>query len=186
MTRVLAFDLSRKGCGWSGDGDKPGVPVSGTQRLPKIEGNPREGYDFGPTFAAFWLFAREKIKDFEPDLIAYEAPLMPRPREDGNRQNFVTTEETVRALFGLATLAETIATLSGIKVFEANIQTVKKHFAGHGHADKSEIEARCRQLGWPVVDHNAADACAVWSLAKCIHDPGFSYSTTPMFAGARA
>jgi len=180
MKRVLAFDLSRKSCGWSHDSDRPGVPACGSLRLPKIEGSSEDGWDYGTTFAAFWLFARKKIDEAKPDILAYEAPLMPRPARNNDRQNFVTTEQTVRALFGLATLAETIAALSGIEPYEANIRTVKKFFAGHGFAEKEDIMARCRQLGWPITDDDSADACAVWALAKSTHDPKFAYATTPL------
>lgn len=35
----------------------------------------------------------------------------------------------------------------GIPAYEMNIATVKKQFAGHGRAEKSDMMARCAQLG---------------------------------------
>lgn len=174
MTKILALDNAIR-FGWAHhsaiDLD---YPVSGSERLPSPDGSTREGFDYGPTFAAFYEWVWEKIEEIKPDRIAYEAPLTPRGG------NLLTTESTIRVLHGLSTITELVGELHAIPVVEMNVQQVKKMFAGHGHAKKEEIIARCRLLKWAPVDHNAADALAVWACARSMVDPGFSYRTTPL------
>ena len=65
------------------------------------------------------------------------------------------------------------------------VNDVRGHFIGHRtmkseHA-KEETMQRCRALDWPVNDHNAADACALWDYACCLIDPKLGIKRTPMF-----
>ena len=36
---------------------------------------------------------------------------------------------------------------------------------------KAAVMRRCRQLGWDVADHNAADACALWAYECSLRRP---------------
>ena len=54
-------------------------------------------------------------------------------------------------------------------MFEVAASTVRKTIMGTGRfkagTAKDEVLAWCRNQGWPVPDHNAADACLVWRYA---------------------
>lgn len=169
---LLAADLSRH-MGIAHGTDRPRLA---TYHLPTIGGDPSEGFDFGPTFAACWRTLADLIKVVKPDMIVFEAPLMPRG------QGFATPEITVRLLMGLAALTETIAELHGIPCEERNVQSVKKFWTGAGRADKAAMMARCRQLGLEPKNDNEGDACALWYLVRAETDASFN----PLFARAGA
>lgn len=154
MKRVLALDLSSH-TGWAID-----RPTGGEKPLSGVVDLPLDGDEYGRAFVAFEQFLCDAIAAHAPDAVAFEAPLMHRG------SNFITTEQTVRLLFGLAAITELVAHRSGLMAYEVNVATVKRHFAGNGRATKADMMARCRQLGWEVKDHNAADACAVWDFVR--------------------
>lgn len=45
------------------------------------------------------------------------------------------------------------------------VPTIKKQFAGHGRAQKSDVIAACRALGFKPQNHNEADAIALLHVA---------------------
>lgn len=172
MATVLALDIAtRTGAAWDGDGGRPRVA---TFVLPAGSGIESMGRRV-KAFVA-WLHPLGQL--IKPDVVAIEAPLVTRG------DNVKTNVDTVRLLITLAGVAHYVANTLGCRSIEKNVQSVKRHWAGSGHADKAAMLARCRQLGWQVEDDHQADACALWALVKAELDPAFGYRTTPMFGHA--
>jgi crossover junction endodeoxyribonuclease RuvC len=154
VKRVLALDLSSH-TGWATD-----APGGGDKPLSGVVDFDLNGDEYGPTFSAFRQWLTDAAGVHNPEVLAFEAPLMP------HGGNFMTSEQTVRLLIGLAAHAEQIGHALGLETVECNVQTVKRHFAGTGRADKAAMLARCQQLGWNIRNHNAADAAAVWDYTR--------------------
>lgn len=174
MIRVLALDLATV-TGWAVDRpDGNGGPLTGTVACK------HQGSDFGPAYVALERFIIDAFTVHSPAFLAFEAPLIVANRGGATVQ---TNVNTVRKLFGLAAVAELVGARLGMQVYEANISTARKHFASNGRAKKPEVYERCRVLGWDVRSHDAADACAVWSLAKSLLEPKWAPRSTPLFAG---
>lgn len=154
--KVLAFDTAiRTGVAFGCAG---GVPKCFTVDLGKAQWDVR----FAKTLRMVDHFA----KQFEPDLIAVEAPAA---------GNFTNAD-----LVGLTVCIRAQAARLGIRceVYAAN--SVRKHFLGKAlraadfpgktrgaakSAIKAQVIARCRMLGWVVPDADAADAGALWDYA---------------------
>ncbi len=170
--RVLALDIATAS-GWATDGCAVCPPRFGTWRVPGGTAN------LGHAIFRFnqWLY--EIAATYQPDIIAYEAPFM---SSGGGKTN----PQTMFLLIGLCAVAESVAYAHKVRAIQAHVQTVRKHFVGHGRPDnpKKVVAARCRQLGWDVRDDNAADACAIWTWAKATHDRTFRLETGALFAGA--
>lgn len=166
--RVLAVDCGTVS-GAAVDGER-GIPILTSKRLGAIDAD-----DHGARYAVFEQWLCDLIAVHQPTAFAFESPLVPR----GN--NVLTNANTIRFLLGLAAVAELVGTRAGLEVFEANVQQVKRHFAGNGRADKTAMMQRCRLLGWNAKNHNEADAAGLWALAKSTLDPKFAPQTTPLF-----
>lgn len=170
--RVLALDIATT-TGFAVDGDGA-APRTGTFR---VRGG---GNALGPAGFSFGQWLHNSIQAFEVEAVAFEAPLM-------GGKGVVMNANTSRLLIGLAFMVETVAHGSRMQCFEATVQQVRKHFLGHGRPSnpKQATIVRCRQFGWQVRDHNAADAAALWAYAKATLDPSFRLeSTTPLFGRA--
>jgi hypothetical protein len=174
---VLALDIATT-TGWAHDDATGQKPLSGTFRAPRPAGLSEEGLEYGRTFAAFRKWLVDFIGVVKPGTLAFEAPLQ---IVQGHRAKVSTNQSAIRILFGLAAIAEMTATECNLRPYECNVQTVKRHFTGSGHADKDAMMARCRQLGWPAQDHNGADACGVWCLVKGLQDPSWRPAMGPLF-----
>lgn len=187
MARLLALDVSTR-TGWAIDDRlRLGVPESGLFRCPGSLGGRDEGYDFGRTFHAFEVWLRRFIEERRPDVIAKEEPLRllhPKTRFGAKGKMeaaLVTSQTTIRCLLGLDAVVEKVAFEFKIDCYDANVQKIKKYFV-RGGAEKSEMMARCKLLGWDHGgDDNRADAMALWAYAKSISDPKFAPMTTPLF-----
>lgn len=172
-TRVLALDLSTY-VGWAIDPSSDGAPpIMGTEKLPTVA----EGEHYGPTFFAFRRWLSSAISVHQPQLVAFEAPLLATGVQGHS------TELTGRLLIGLASHCEEVAFELHREVVEANLQSVRKFFCGHGHAKKKDVLARCYSLDWMPRDHNAADAAALWAYTKHEISDGPDLGA-PLFAGA--
>ena len=145
--KILALDLATR-TGWA-CGAVNGEPRWGI----KVIARPHT--DVGAFASAYDLWLSDMITVEQPDLLVFEAPILPRQ----------TTLDTARKLMGLAFLTELIAFRRDLACREVNIRTVKKFFAGHGHAAKSDMIDAARRHGWNVKDDNEADALGVWALA---------------------
>jgi hypothetical protein len=152
--KILALDLATTtGAAFGSPQD---VPRSWTVDLGK--GDARK-------FATALRMTRAMIYKLQPDVLAIEAP--------------VGGPKTSHFLVGLVACVVGTATEAGIEVEQHNIASVRKHFLGYAPQmrdfkgsslqQKRQIKAlvmnRCRALGWPVEDDNAADACALWDYS---------------------
>jgi len=172
MARVLALDIATTS-GWACDGppDKHGQlrPVGGTFSAP---GDMNE---LGRAYIRFAEHLTGLINLHQPAVLAFEAPLV---LAHGGRTAVFTTQATTRKLFGLAAIAEYIATLRGLDVYELNVQQVRRHFLGSARPGnrvetKRAVMERCRSLGWAPASHDIADAMACWSYTKgCLRSGG--------------
>lgn len=158
MTRILAID-----CGTisgAAGGSSSAAPTLHTWRGSSLDG-PEE---FGARFDRFEEWLGDLVAIHQPELIAFEAPLVARG------PNVATNHATLRFLFGLAAIVEKRAHQLGVACEEVNVQSVKLHFAGHGHAKKFEIAEKCRSIGWEPANEHEADAAAVWFCAQVAAD----------------
>ncbi len=138
------------------------------------------GFRQGAAGHSFGNWLHKVIAHFNVEALVFEAPLL-------GGSAIVMNKQTARLLIGLAFVAETCAYGRKIPVFEANVQTVRRHFVGHGRPKnpKQAVMERCRILGWEFRNHDEADAAAVWAYTKACRDKSFRLeSATPMFARA--
>ncbi len=174
---VLALDLSTK-VGFAVDSSDAGRPRTGVWKLPIASAD-----DYGTMGLALQQWLRGLIGMSGAELLAYEAPLV---RAGGGAfSGAFTNAHTVRIQLGFTMAAQIVAAERRLPVRAAAVQTIRKHFCGHGHAKKPAVMERCHQLGWEIADDNAADAAACWSWAKSIHDKTYRpHAETALFAGA--
>lgn len=155
MSSVLALDCSTA-VGFAYFATSDGAPRCGTWRAPKswaVE-------DYGERFLHFHNWLCDTMTAFQPDVLAFESPILPRGSMD-----MQTTEHTLRLLIGFAAIAELLAKLRGIRCFEVNVSTAKRMLAGSGRAEKDDMVIAATRRGWPVADHHQADATAVALVA---------------------
>jgi hypothetical protein len=171
---ILALDLAMRS-GWAVGVCDDARPRSGSVELA------RAGASMGAVFAACdqWLGA---FLDVETaiKLVVFEAP--GDPRHFGPRR-----PETARILIGLAAIVEGLLyRRGGYDVREASVQAVRRHFLGGGQKGdpKGLTIAACNRLGWAPVDHNAADALALWHYQAAILKPALAIQTSPLFRRA--
>lgn len=173
MTKTLALDLATN-IGFA-LGDRTGVILSGSRRLPKT------GEDLGRFGRAFRDWLTTGLKRHKPELIAYEQPML---RGDGTNLN------TLRKLYGLAFMVETIA---GDKEFEIPVVEVNngdwiKHFLGAGNvprnseARKKAVFRMCGVRGWRPEDYDEGDALAILDYVHATQSAEFALQATPLFA----
>jgi Holliday junction resolvasome RuvABC endonuclease subunit len=174
MKRVFAIDQALH-TGWATD-----MPTGGGRPLCGVWDLKGGGADYEAAYVDLEERLLEAIAVHKPDVIVFESPLLV------HGDKVITTEDTTRLSFGLASVAGLVAKREGLEPAEANNMTWKKHFVGNGRAKKRETQERCRLMGWGSLNNNAADACGIWAYAKAVLDPSFNYVTTPMFARASA
>lgn len=178
MTVVLALDLStHTGAAYDAHGGRR--PLCSTWHAPLAA--PK---DFGTRWIAFMRWLDETVIIVEPDILAFEAPLVPHGDRASDMKSGV---DITRFLMGMATIAETVAAMHAIETVEENVATVKKYFTGSGRAKKPDMMARARSLNWACANHNEADAAALWAYVKAMADPKWSFSVTPIghYAGGQ-
>ena len=112
--------------------------------------------DYGKRFAAFHDWLCDMLTTFEPEVLAFEGPVLPR-----GGGSFQTTEHTLRTLIGLVSVAELVANLRGIRCFEVNVSSAKLALTGNGRAEKRDMVIAATERGWAVADDHQSDACAV-------------------------
>lgn len=155
--RVLALDVATV-TGFAVDRPAGGdAPTTGAFRVKVVD------EDLGAAFLDFEERVEDLIAVHQPAVLAFEAPLV---IGGGRGTTRPTNHNTIRLLFGLAAIAELVGTRRQLRVFEAHIGTVRRHFCGSGRADKADVMARCRLLGWDVKTNDAADGAAIWDFAR--------------------
>lgn len=162
---ILAADISMKATGIAaGDGT-----VAPEVRVFSPAVKDREHADF-----MRWWSAR--VKEYEPSLIAVEAPFVGPGKPDA-----------ARVLYGLLGIAQGIAELRAVPVLLVNIGSWRAAFLNKGRfKDERDpvtgktIKGRdvakraclrvCHSLAWEVgTDDNKADACGIWAFAHLNH-----------------
>ena len=181
---VLFLDLATK-AGVAFPGSERGRPLTVLWRLPKVEGDSENGREYGALFGDFRRRLVEQIGIVRPDAIGFEAAINVMGR-GGPLERHVTSQSTIRVLYGLVTLAEEVAWTMNIRTYECAISSIKKHVTGSGRADKRDVMRAMTRLG---VDHgnddNRADAAAGFYFLSSMINPKFAPASTPLF-GRRA
>lgn len=164
MRKIASLDLSSN-TGWA-CGYPDGEPLFGTWRLPST------GEDVGRFAAAFDVCLNDFIAVESPDLLGFEAPILSAGK---------TSIDTARKLMGLAWHTEFVCRRRGIPCREGNLMTIKKFFAGSGHASKDDMVRRAYQLGWKVKNDNEADSLGLWSWLVHLDYPDHARRFAPGF-----
>lgn len=162
MKRILALDIATVTGAAS---DKPRGAFSAIDRPYTFHfRTPVDAFgDYGRAFGTFERWLMDTIIAHEPDVVAFEAPLIVGGRHGTTAP---TNVATVRLLLGLCSIAELVAHRAQLECFETHIQSVRKHFTGSGRAQKRDVLERCRVLGWHVGTNDEADAAAIWDYAR--------------------
>lgn len=173
--RILALDIATN-TGWAfADGEA--APRFGVVNLPKT------GEDLGRYGFAFHMWLADAITKLAPQLIVYEAPIL---------AGLSTNITTLRKLYGLGMMAETVAHAREVPCKEENLGKIRTHFLGRGRVPrksddiKRAVVAECQRRGWAVTDHNAADALALLDLARALTIEGWAIKSAPLFEGRAA
>lgn len=145
MKDILAIDLGTN-YGWA----------CGPQRI-EYGGNklPHDVSD-GRALCLFADGLVRLINRRRPDVIAVEQPFINYKRSQ---------PQQVRRWFAYLGILHMVACRFGIPIKEYSPMTIKKHFVGHGHAEKFMIGMECERRGWTPQNDDVADALAVLSCA---------------------
>ncbi|WGM31477.1 hypothetical protein [Brevundimonas sp. NIBR11] len=142
----LALDLATCTGFCFGEPDTGELPTIGHIRLPKT------GEDVGSFLIAFEVWLTEKVRQVEPSLLLFEAPIL---------ASSVTTHVT-RKLHALAGITEMVANRAKVECAEVFPVTVKKALTGSGRADKDEMVRAARAYGFNPAVPDEADAFGLW------------------------
>jgi hypothetical protein len=167
---ILALDIATR-TGWA-YGQPGSLPRSGSVAFAP------PGSNNGVVARGLILWLIDFLAVSPVSKLYYEVPL--DPRFMGKKTNF----NTARVLIGLPLVAEGICEMRGVyRRREVSVQDVRQHFLGVRRPPdpKAAVMARCRQLRWNPVDHNAGDALALWDFACAVEEPGAGIATTPLF-----
>lgn len=149
MPAILALDLGTN-CGFA-IRRHDGRVESGTERF-----NVRNGETSGDRFNRFRRFLLE-VKEKNPELVrvAYEDVVFMGP--NGAR--------TAQFFGGLVAIVQMFAAHHILELDTYGVATVKKQFTGSGRAQKHDVIAQCKTLGFNPGTDNEADAIAVLHVA---------------------
>ncbi len=156
--RVLALDIATRLGFAVFEGRDDGSPRFGTYVLPKV----LDKDDIGTRTLALRRWLRDQISVVRPDVVAFEAPWV--PREGGTGATFIDGS-VVRLLVSLAGEAETTAKECGVaRIMEVSSASAKVALAGTARLGKDRkklmVIAGTRR-GWRISDDHQADAGAV-------------------------
>ena len=171
--KIAALDVATN-CGWA-CGIIGTCPAAGSIRFGIIaHDSPDE------IFARALDWAVDFFEREQPDILMLEA-LLPADAMVGK-----TSRMTRDRLAGLDAIMRGVARISGVgEIASATVGDIRAHFIGARNTKrvdaKRETIARCRMLGWPAVDDNAADALAAWSYTCALIDPRWALKVTPLF-----
>ncbi len=113
-----------------------------------------------------------------PAVVVIEAPL----------QIFGRSAHTAFVLTALYGAASAAAHNSGAAVYDANVQTWRKHFTGQARPDnpKQATIDRCKLIGWEPKNDDEADAMGLWHWGMSTYFRHWRQVGTPLFRGAAA
>lgn len=137
---------------------RPGeTPCFDVIRLARPDDDPQD------VFARAIKWAADRMYAAKPDRLYIEAPTQSLVM--GGRTN----ARTILILYGLYATIAGVARAKGVMVREGKVQTIRKHFIGHGNLKgpeaKRKVAETCRMLGWAPPNNDAADAGALWHWA---------------------
>ena len=139
---VLAFDLGTS-LGWAvrhADGRR----VWGVERFENHPGGKgRRWLNFSS-----WLTDHKKWSGGEITAVFFE------------RVDFIKTKAQAETIFGFEAILTRWCEAMGLPYQGYPVGTLKKSVTGNGRADKSQVVGALNEQGFPVTDHNAADALA--------------------------
>ena len=168
---VLALDLASVS-GWA-VGEPGGIPAHGSIRFAT------KGASHEAIFAGAVKWMSDKITEFEPRIVVWEAP-MPTSFKRGSSNTNTTT-----LLYGLPAVVGAVAYLRGVyDIRKADTRDVRLHFIGSNPKRaqaKPLVMRQCRAMGWQVDDDNEADALATWSYMCAILEPRLALAPTALF-----
>ena len=157
---ILALDIATR-MGFA-IGELGGEPVSGSVR-------------FGSPDASLWArynhalrWAVERFREPDP-------PISRLVIEDQLNPQAFSSKEGADLLYGLPAIIGSVAYQYGVYTIERRkVADVRGLFIGKRGLKtedaKFAVMRRCKQLGWPAVDHNAGDALALWAYECSLLD----------------
>ena len=157
--RLLALDCSTH-VGVAFYSDRRATPALDTWHAPRLADRDQ----LGPLFAAFEDWLCDLLHTLKPDVLAFEAPILPRNR-------VFQKARAIRLSYGWAEIAERIAYQRKVRCIECHPSTVKLRLAGHGTARKHHMIAAATRLGIDVATEHEADAIGVALTAFDHIDP---------------
>jgi len=172
---VVGFDPSTTRFGIACGGEKDGSPKSFVWKLPGAD-----PHVFDRTLSIAFGSAYELLMATKATDAFIESPIIIN----------ASSTHTMMSLIQLVGAVRAAAARANVRTHMVASSTVRKHFIDSGglkskEAKRAVIE-RCRLLGWPVEDDNAADATACWSYGISLVAPRWAPKATPLFSGARA
>jgi hypothetical protein len=166
---ILALDLATT-CGWA-RGEPGSVPVCGAVRFGNADSKADAVFAEALVWFSNFLKAEPRI-----DMLMLES-LLPMEAMKGE-----TSRATRDRLAGLHGVVRAVACARGIgEIAEVSVLSVRHHFCGMRNSSKDDVLEKCRELGWPAQDHNAADAAATWSFACALVKPETALQVSPLF-----
>jgi crossover junction endodeoxyribonuclease RuvC len=141
-----------------------GLPQIGHVRLPST------GADVGRFLIAFEEWLTDKIREVEPTLLLFEAPILASS----------ATPHVTRKLHALAGITEMVAIRAKVECCEAYPVTVKKALTGSGRADKDQMVAAARVYGLNPAVPDEADAFGLWLHAVRMRHPKLAGRWDPL------
>ena len=153
--RLLALDLSTH-VGWAFFAHRKAKPLLDTWHAPERHRTTRD--DFGPMALAFELWLIKMLALHRPDVVAFEAPILPRNKT-------FEKQRAIRMSYGFAFVTEKVCFGYGKRCVECHPSTVKVALAGSGKAKKPAMIAAAVRRDFIVATDHEADACGVALVA---------------------
>lgn len=165
----LACDLSYHS-GWAADAGDGTRPTSGVWELPKAASL----RVMGPTLARLRDHFEKALDTRGVEIVALEEPFM----SYGARNS-----KTQLLLWNLNGVCQEVCARRGIECVLVVPKRWRAFFIGDSvvttDAAKAAAIQRCRDLDWPAVDHNAAEACGIWAWLKAGNEMGWQARALP-------
>ena len=132
-------------------GSNMGCYIEATSRVQTIK------FDKEKRFLGFYQYLTSTYKDTKFHTIAYEdAKFQP-----GN---------AAPVFHGFVSILKFFALQNDMKVVPITVKTIKKHITGNGNADKDQMMVHINKRGYEFIDHNSADAIAVYITYKDMYE----------------
>lgn len=136
-----------------------GIKSSGFQKFERKKGRKTKADDHkGKVFRDFFVWSRESISLYKPDLIAYEEPM-------GSFQN----ASACHMIVGLRGVLMAVTAQYGIEVISIPQTKLKLFAVNYGAADKDAMLLGAQMhLDKSIKDHNEADARWIleWAISQ--------------------